>query len=380
MDEYLENYNYLIIALIVFIIGLFIVVILLLSKSSNNINCKSNNDCISGQTCSNGECKNKNGQTCSENNQCLNNYCNLTTLKCDDEPEKVIFKPQPNKPTEILKPSPIRVNPLPKPVKIILPQKPPVKIVLPEQPNQEIITNNQYIPFVEEGSKGYCLVTPDSNYISTDFNSYKRNFLPYKDLIDAIDFSQYIITLNNNGQLRRGDILIEINIKVKITQLASFNGYLFILTKDKKIYYLDNSSYYNNFWNFRSSNEILKDNVDVFGDIIRIGNTIYNDYFIIQNNSSILIFDINGLFRQEKCLPTHKRIYGASLEDYIDIDLNKNIGIITGGNNKVDGQTFIYIKDAVMSYNGDIHVLENDVAEKYGYNEIRLLGWVPYYM
>jgi hypothetical protein len=387
MDDNLENSNYVIITFVAFIVGSFIVVILLLSGNSNNNECSSDNDCKSGENCVSGDCKLSDGQICTENVQCVSNFCDAT---CKKKPTENATKiPKKNKTSIILKAPPIRIDPpspfIRSPPKTINPPRGQFKmpkIVFEEVPplaNDEVppLANDE-IPYTEEGPCGYTLVTPNSEKISEEIFEKNVKVLPYKDVECAIDFSKSVVYLHKDGRLRRDETLIKIKSNIKIKQLASFGGYLIALT-EKKLYYLNNGDYTKNYWNFRNIGEILPEDISVLGNIIRIGNTIYNENLIIQTENSLLVLNSGGLIDQIEYSPSSVRIYGT-IHNYIDIDLETEIGYVKSDDIKrLDGQKYYDILGAVINYDGSLSVLSTIVARKYGFNKIVLLNWESYY-
>lgn len=215
-------------------------------------------------------------------------------------------------------------------------------------------------------------------YISTD----EQNI----PIIDGHMYSNMYILLVQNGDIIctnniepfemdlakpsiiKGELGTRVKNNVILQKIRSFNGYLYGLSKDGKLYTIDNHLVKNSNWIWKIVHWAPV-------DINFISSSHDDSCLWIQTD------DEKGyLYKstEKPCLKipysrNQKRIYGRDEHHYIDINYVNFTGHIQPGNVIVED-----IFDAVLSYHNDVYVIHKLEREKY--TGVLILNWTPYYI
>lgn len=184
------------------------------------------------------------------------------------------------------------------------------------------------------------------------------------NILDAVNFSNYIIYLTVSNTTSISDRIITNNIKLR--KLVSFAGYLYGLSGGL-LYTLTNEQLVKNNWNWTKVNWAAS-------NINTISASLDSSVLWIHDGRYGYIYTNPGTIRSKIEYPKHmKRVYGKDGVSYIDIDQN-----IFRANIHPTGASMNDIYDGVMNYDGSVVAITP--TQKDTYRGIVLVNWRPYYL
>lgn len=229
----------------------------------------------------------------------------------------------------------------------------------------------------------------DEEINSNDFYQISENYFATngcKKLIDCCTFSLFDVFLFEKSKIllthqkhNKYNISKKITCNINPTQICSFAGYLHCLFNGK-LYYLENSELDNEYWNWKLINK--NQNKWTNSNINHISATLNEDFIWIQtqhkgfilNKNYFIIKEIvykNKIFKNN--IPSIRRVYGISLQNYVDIDIKNNK--TTVGKSK---EILEKIVDCVIDHNNNLYYITREMLSKY--KSIHLVNWKPIYV
>ena len=153
---------------------------------------------------------------------------------------------------------------------------------------------------------------------------------------------------------------------IRLTRITSFNGYLYGVGEDRKLYTLPNSSFSTSVWIWNSC--------DWAPDgIIHVSSTHDSTHIWVQTETSGYVYNNPSSAPVEIPYTNGKRVYGRDVNHYIDIDTTRYTAKIT------PGDTIIHnVYDGALSYYDEVVAIHP--SERSEYRTITIVNWRPYYI
>lgn len=195
--------------------------------------------------------------------------------------------------------------------------------------------------------------------------------------VDSIDDSSVIgVCSYSNAKvflLGDGNIICEtedkryrVNNNIKINKITSYEGYLYGLGYDSKLYTLPNNYFSNSNWIWNEVDWAPK-------GIKYISSTHDGSYIWIQTNQMGYLYGPDHKIKHQTEYNNSRRIYGRDESNYIDIDDSKRKAIVYPG-----GKVLNDVIDAALSYYGEVISITSKDSSKY--RGITIVNWKPYYI
>jgi hypothetical protein len=234
-------------------------------------------------------------------------------------------------------------------------------------------SDNEINSYGDREDKPFDMLSGESSDISTPYveingNYYCKDKSSYVSFMDVCSYSDATLFLLKDGNIicERNNNRNIITNNVILIKITSFNGYLYGLEEDNKLYMLSNDMLFSNKWMWNKVNWVPK-------NIKHISSTYDTKYLWIQTEDTGYLYDdVDHLIFD--CYDYKlKRVYGRDVDNYIEIDKNKNIAIVTPGNYIIEN-----IHDAVLSYYNE--VVSINLSEINIYRGITVVNWRPYFI
>lgn len=380
----METNDYFLYTILALTLGGFLILIIFLFVIPSGpwtSKCSSSRDCLNTEVCTDGGCKLVISQPCSKNSECESGLCsdNLCTINSNIDSIPVKFRPIPTTTTTT---TTIFIQP---------PKIVPNKVEYPP------FSENEYQHQLCSPAFDYIVESENSNtpqlgscYSDEEISEYEFNLGPPMNqdecnelfeksnggghyptnedsgIVDVINYSDSILYLYSDGRIRKHNQYISTGHK--FSSFVVYDGYLIGLSKSK-LYRLSTETYENSEWKFKP---FL---VDTKGsEIMRIRSTLDGNYLSIQTSDKLITIGTSGSRDIMDYNINTRRIYGYSIDKYIDINVLKKSGIDYLGKN------YENIVDAIIDYDGNIKVLTVQFALKNSYAAMRIVNWEPYYL
>lgn len=351
--------SYPLIAIVVFLIGLFIIAITIGLINRNNpqsdYECESNKDCKDGKTCYQNNCKLENGLSCNRNSECVSNYCDKT---CKNNPPPLApapyTNPQQNNYT-VSQPPQIYTNPKEPQVTFTTTIIPPMTESSPSQelsdtPYAKTTPYVKSTPYKENNSEMSIPSEYDGNY----------QIISHKDVIGLARYGNSDILLTTSGILK-DDKFVYTNLKSQITSIAPYDGYLLVVS-DAIIYLLLTETFDTISWTFVDASTRI-DIPTTLGAVLRISSTLNSDCLNIQTYNTNYSFSQGVIINQEYNESHIVRRLGKDSRNYVDIDTIQSTCTVYLYDR--EPMRYQYIYDCVLDYNSNPHFLTIDRASSY---------------
>jgi hypothetical protein len=153
---------------------------------------------------------------------------------------------------------------------------------------------------------------------------------------------------------------------VVLRQMTSYDGYLYGVTIDNKLYTLPNSNFNNTNW--------IWNYVDWAPDNTKhISSTHDASHLWIQTDLDGYLYGTSGCMISKISYKGMRRVYGRDENHYIDIDGDKYKATINPG-----GDVYDNIVDAALSYYDEIVAIHRSEVNEY--RGVTIINWKPYYI
>lgn len=325
--------------------------------------CKVNNDCLGIYTCANGFCfprpipigptgpTGPTGNTGSTGNTSNINHCITSPFT---KPPEIYYKLE----------------------------------TITEKPIEQCKKSQPFIPYSpESGNEEHTPVSPEEVYTGPiDVHSFESENSPIDSpfvledkkyishpvgesgAIDVCSFSSAIITLLCDGTIIRKTTKSKDKIQsnISLNSLQPFSGYLFSVSKGT-LYQLLNDTYPSKRWIW---NEVKWAPISITNTSV----TLDGAYLLIQTTLGNYIYNTSAKkIDTIPIKPNIRRVYGKSLNNYLDIDTDNNKIIVIPPGQVTEG-----VYDGVITYYGEVIFLS--ITDKSKYRAIKLVEWMPYYL
>jgi len=227
-------------------------------------------------------------------------------------------------------------------------------------------------------------INAKDNYLS-EFHNDSLNNHHGSAVIDVCSYSNATIFLLEDGNIicdvkdQDGNVL-QIGSKcnditskryrtsnnIKLRRITSFNGYLYGVCYDDKLYTLPNNLFPTLVWIWNYCDWAPS-------NIKHISSTHNSDHIWIQTNTTGFLYSNPNLSPITVSYPYGKRVYGRDIDHYIDIDPNNCTAKITPSGIIVNN-----VYDAALSYYDEVVAIHP--SDRSEYRAITIVNWAPYYI
>lgn len=198
--------------------------------------------------------------------------------------------------------------------------------------------------------------------------SYSTNIIDketHSPVIDVCSYSSSTVFLLDDGNIiHENKTRIRVNNNIKLTRIASYDGYLYGISYDKKLYTLPNSYFATTSWMW-----------SLVGwapiNIIQISTTLDSKYLWLQDNTKGYLY--NDKITKTVEISGIKRVYGKDENNYIEIDNTRHTAMLYP--NKIHIKD---IYDAALSYYNEVVAIQFTDSKKF--RGITIINWKPYYI
>lgn len=209
-----------------------------------------------------------------------------------------------------------------------------------------------------------CQVREGNYYCRTEQNFSSSS--PVVDVCSYSNFTAYLLQDYNiiceddkSGRSRKTS-------SVQLVRIISFNGYLYGLSKEGKMYFLSNDSIESSNWTWTFCNWTIS-------NIIHISST-YDGLFIwLQTASTGYLYNSDYNLVSQTPAKDIRRVYGKDVNNYVDLNQNKFIATTYPS-----GSVSHSVYDCALSYHNELVCI--DAVDAKEYNRIVMVNWKPYYI
>ena len=184
-------------------------------------------------------------------------------------------------------------------------------------------------------------------------------------VIDVTSYSSSTLALTKDGKIIRESPgkkreIIANNIRLK--RLESFNGTLYGISVEGRVFQLNNDTFDTRKWLWNLSG--------LPTGINHTSATLDGRHFWVQTDETGLLYDRQ--FRVVDRAPARnlKRIYGNNKNVYIEIDMLRNVGTL-----HPDGKQITDVAGAILTHDNQLKVLRPSQTKLF--SDIRLVEWTP---
>lgn len=187
-------------------------------------------------------------------------------------------------------------------------------------------------------------------------------------VIDVTSYSNSTLALTKDGKIIRESPgkkreIIANNIRLK--RLESFNGTLYGISVDGRVFQLNNDTFDTRKW--------LWNLAPLPTGINHTSATLDGRHFWVQTNETGLLYDRQFRVVDRAPIRNLKRIYGNNKNVYIEIDMLQNVGTL-----HPDGKQIKDVAGAILTHDNQLKVLRP--SQTNFFSDIRLLDWTPTYI
>ncbi len=216
--------------------------------------------------------------------------------------------------------------------------------------------------------------TPSPRDIKAPFKKIRKDMVvSRKDIkqspvIDVTSYSSTVLALMKNGKIiRETDEVRDIvanNINLK--RLESFNGTLYGVSVDGRIFKLNNDTFETKKWMWTVASFPT--------GVTHTSATLNGKHFWVQTSDTGLLYDRKmRVVEKEKSFKNKKRVYGNDRKTFIEIDLQTNTGVLYPNKSRVKD-----VAGAIITHENLLKVLRPSQTRLF--SDIRLINWTPAYI
>lgn len=189
-----------------------------------------------------------------------------------------------------------------------------------------------------------------------DFQGNKN----FYNITSITKFSDFLINTIKDGKIfikNKEDNIITINSDIKSKMIISFNGYLYSLSFDDYLYFLNNDYIDKTDWKW---DKVIIENPKN-NNISYISSTLDNKYLWIQNYDKGYLLDKNLKKKYETHISRGViRKYGKDKDNYVEINTDKDIAIVYPNGKKKRN-----VLNCVIDYYNNLRCITQDNKHKY---------------
>lgn len=218
--------------------------------------------------------------------------------------------------------------------------------------------------------------TPSTQEVENPFQKIRKDMVMSRGdtkqspVIDVTNYSNATLALTQDGRIiretgngnRNRDLVAN---NVKLIRLESFNGTLYGVSVDGRLFALNNDTFNTRKWTW---------NVAPFPtEVVHTSATLDGKYFWVQTPDTGVLYDRNLNVVKRSTKPNRKRVYGENKDLYIDIDLSNNTATLHPNGTKIEN-----VASAVIDHEDRVKILKTNQTSLF--SDIRLVKWKPTYI
>lgn len=218
--------------------------------------------------------------------------------------------------------------------------------------------------------------TPSPQEVENPFQKIRKDMVMSRGdtkqspVIDVTNYSNATLALTEDGRIIRetGDgsgnrDLVANN--VRLMRLESFNGTLYGVSVDGRVFALNNDTFNTRKWTW---------NLAPFPKgVVHTSATLDGKHFWVQTPNMGLLYDRNLTVVKRSEKPNRKRVYGENRDLYIDIDLSNNTAVLHPNGDRIDN-----VASAVITHEDRVKILKPSQTGLF--SDVRLVKWKPTYI
>jgi len=228
------------------------------------------------------------------------------------------------------------------------------------------------MPTRAERIDNYC--TPPSGDVENPFKKIRKDMVMSREdtkqspVIDVTSYSNATLALMKDGKIIRETRdkkreIVANNIRLK--RLESFNGTLYAISVDGRVFQLNNDSFETRKWYWTLA--------PLPTNVIHTSATLNGKHFWVQTDETGLLYDRQFRVVDRASTRNRKRIYGNDKNIYIDIDTQNNTGVLQPNGTRVND-----VAGAIITHDNQLKVLRSNQTNLF--SDIRLINWIPTYI
>lgn len=219
-------------------------------------------------------------------------------------------------------------------------------------------------PCEERDGVYYC--RPGKSEIIEDINEKSA-------VIDVCSYSDATVFLLENGniiyeiaRINGPKTRVRANNNVHLKRISGYDGYLYGVGVDGKLYTLPNSclTISNWVWSFVEWAPL---------NITHISSTHDTSHIWIQTDNYGHLFRNAGVLLSKITIKGKRRIYGKDIDNYVELDDEAHTAVVYPAMTTLDN-----VVDAALSYYNEITTIST--TEAHEYRSIAIVNWKPYYI
>lgn len=210
--------------------------------------------------------------------------------------------------------------------------------------------------------------TSDDEFVNSPFEKQSKGYKVKKncDCLSITTFSIYVVFLHDDGRItfKNSSTNEKFSKKsnVKLSNLFTYDGYLHGISQNV-LFYLPNNQLQSREWEWNKVSWTSLNKLNHASVILT------SSFLWLQDDNFGYLFNKHSQVEKVKLENKHvKRIYGKSINHYIELYSNKGVLFPSG-------MVYKDIKDAVLDANNKVYTIKSDSE----FDRIFIVNWEPYY-
>lgn len=215
--------------------------------------------------------------------------------------------------------------------------------------------------------------TPTPQEVDSPFKRIRRDMVMSRGntkqspVIDVTSYSNAVLALMKDGNIIRetDDQRDVVANNIKLKRLESFNGTLYGISVDGRVFSLNNDTFGTRKWMW---------NLTSFPTgVIHTSATHDGRHFWVQTSTDGLLYDRKLRVKENVDMRGKKRVYGGDKDIYVEIDTQNNTATLQPNN-----ETVRNVAGAVITHDNHLKTLKPSQTRLF--SDIRLINWTPAYI
>jgi len=187
-------------------------------------------------------------------------------------------------------------------------------------------------------------------------------------VIDVTNYSNSTLALTQDGRIMRetrDGTRDRVANNVRLVRLESFNGTLYGISADRRVFALNNDTFDTRKWTWTLTSFPV--------GVTHTSATLNGRHFWVQTNDTGLMYDRKLRVVERVPVRNTKRVYGNDRKTYIEIDTENNTGMLFPNRSRVNN-----VAGAIITHDNQLKVLKPSQTGLF--SDIRLINWTPTYI
>ena len=217
--------------------------------------------------------------------------------------------------------------------------------------------------------------TPSPQEVENPFQKIRKDMMMSRGdtkqspVIDVTNYSNATLALTQDGRIitekgnrNKKKIRELVANNVKLIRLESFNGTLYGVSVDGRVFALNNDTFNTRKWHWNVAPFIT--------GVVHTSVTLDGKHFWVQTPDTGILYDRNLNIVKRSTKPNRKRVFGENKDLYIDIDLSNNTAVLHPNGTKIEN-----VASAVIDHEDRVKILKPSQTSLF--SDIRLVNWKP---